>query len=398
MVDLESIYLRTLRDCAPREVVRHFVEPAMPRTVVAIGKCAGRLMDGVAASMNIERALCAIPHGYPNPVGAAALGMTIVRGGHPDIDDDSFRAGDQLLEFVDSCDDVLFLISGGGSACVEVPQAPFTREEVAMVNARLVRSGLPIGAINTVRKHLSAIKGGRLAARVHGRAITLVYSDVPAGAISDVASGPTVADSTTSADAARILERVGGCNQIVTKLRDETLPGPVTQAGNASWKVIADNVTLTATAARLLRAAGHDPVLLPQQIESGVEEAARLLAARASSLRERQVLVAGGEATVVRQGDGRGGRCCEMAVRFALARTRGKRFTALFGSSDGVDGSSGVAAIVTDASAPLDRDRLLALLDGSDSLPAAKLIGRAVIIPPTGNNLRDLFLVAPDTA
>jgi glycerate 2-kinase len=247
-----------------------------------------------------------------------------------------------------------------------------------------VASDLPIGDINTVRKHLSAIKGGRLAARVHGRSHTLVYSDVSTGAISDVASGPTVADSTTNADAAHILERLGGFDEIVAKL-EETIK----HIDNATAEVIADNATLTATAADLIRDAGYAPILWPGQIEMTVSDAAIALAQRATELREREVLVAGGEPTVARRGSGRGGRCCELAVRFAMRSNN----PALFGSSDGVDGSSGISAISVAAhfSAPATLERLL---ETSDSLAAAELIGRAIIIPPAGNNLRDLFLVA----
>ena len=384
MVDLEPIYRKTLDACAPEAIVRGAVEPSMPRNVVAIGKCAGRMVGGVS----FDRAFVIVPRGYPRPGPSPStrLRMTWVEGGHPDIDDDSFAAGDELLRFVDQCDDVLFLISGGGSACVEVPLPPFTRDEIATTNARLVGSDLPIGAINTVRKHLSAIKGGRLAARVHGRSVTLVYSDVSAGAIGDVASGPTVADQSTNADAARILERLGDCEAIIAKLHSAS--ETMRQIANSDARIIADNTTLAAAAARFV----DHPVLLREQIETSVEDAATMLAERAATLRPDEVLIAGGEPTVARHGSGKGGRCCELAVRFAMRSGN----AALFASSDGVDGSSGVAGICVDQ-VP-NRERKPAdtheLLENSDSLAAALQIGRAVIIRPTGNNLRDLFLVA----
>ena len=392
MADLESIYRKTLQACAPEVIVRAAVDASMPRNVVAIGKCAGRMMEGADA----ERGLVVVPKGYPSPGGDAR--RSTVFGGHPDIDHDSFAAGARLLDFVDHCDEVLFLISGGGSACVEVPLPPFTRDEVATTSARLVSSSLSIGEINTVRKHLSTIKGGRLASRVHGRSVTLVYSDVSTGAIGDVASAPTVADRTTNADAARILERLGGCEPVVAKLRDPSTPDTVRRLDNATARMIADNTTLTSSAARFVREAGLVAVMWAGQIESDVDDAARALAERAATLNEDEVLIAGGEPVVARHGSGKGGRCCELAVRFAM-RTNN---AALFGTSDGVDGSSGVAGICVEAhfSAPAGQDRGLKpaatqqLLDNSDSLAAALLIGRAVIMPPTGNNLRDLFLVA----
>lgn len=382
MVDLERIYRKTLEACAPEDIVRAAMEPSMPRNVVAIGKCAGRMVAGV----EFDRALCIVPRGYPRPGPSPTtrLRMTrVVEGGHPDIDDDSFAAGDELLRFVDECDDVLFLISGGGSACVEVPLPPFTRDEIATTNRRLVASDLPIGAINMVRKHLSAIKGGRLAARVRGRSVTLVYSDVSAGAIGDVASGPTVADQTTNAGAARILARLGGCEALIAKL--ESASETIKEIPNGAARIIADNATLTTAAARLV----EHPVLLHGQIETSVEEAAGMLAQRASTLRPEEILIAGGEPTVARRGSGKGGRCCELAVRFAMLSDN----KALFASSDGVDGSSGIAGICLEGH--LLKSRVAErLLENSDSLAAALQTGRAVIIPPTGNNLRDLFLVA----
>src|SRR5205085_6719673 len=131
----------------------------------------------------------------------------IAIGGHPDMTSASFEAGRRLRAFVESCDDVLFLISGGGSACVEVPIDGISETDLAEYNRALVASGLPIGEINIVRKHLSAIKGGRLAQ--HVRSLTLVYSDVSRGALADVASGPTLADSSTNADAEGIAASIG---------------------------------------------------------------------------------------------------------------------------------------------------------------------------------------------
>lgn len=392
MLDLESIYRRTLRECAPDVLVQPHVIPSPEEgeesgrwhTVVAIGKCAGPLLDGVAGRLAIERAFAVVPHSYPEPKWRG--NVIVAHGGHPDMDRASFHAGDALLRFVDEAGDVLFLISGGGSACVESPLPPFTPGELIDVNRRLVASSFSIGEINTVRKHLSAIKGGRLGARVHGRSKTLAYSDVSTGAIADVASGPTIPDPTTAGDARRIL-RALRLDEIAGKLRNET----VKQIDNSEAEVIADNTTLTATAARIVSEAGYEAVLLPDQMETSVEEAAEALAGRAASLRAREVLVAGGELTVVRRGQGKGGRCCELAVRFAMRAPN----PALFGSSDGVDGTSGVAGVLVERRAFSSAD-VEKLLETSDSLAAAGLVGRTIMIPPTGNNLRDLFLVAAD--
>jgi glycerate 2-kinase len=336
-VDLQATYLTTLAQCAPDALVREHVTPDLPRHVVAIGKCAGLLLDGVARVHDLESAFVAIPAGYRLPAARAEVHV----GGHPHYTSASFEAGRALLEYVDAHADILFLISGGGSACVEVPLV--AEDEAMRINAELIASGQTIGAINTARRAISAIKGGKLAARVRGRAVTLVYSDVSTGALQDVASGPTIPGSTSV--------------------------------------LVADNTTLVRAAAQII---GDNAVVLEGQVECDVSEAAALLAARARELRKGSVLVAGGEPTVVVRGSGRGGRCSELAVRFAALCP----FPALFGSSDGVDGNSGAAGIF------LPGGRKPGPHEESNSFPVAAQIGEPIMIAPTGNNLRDLFFVA----
>ena len=340
-MDLKAIYLTTLERCAPDVLVREHVSADMPRNVVAIGKCAGALLDGVASVHAIESAFVAVPEGYPLPGVAADVHV----GGHPHYTRASFDAGRALLEYVDAHADILFLVSGGGSACVEVPVVD--EGEAMRINAELIASGQPIGTINAERRRISAIKGGKLAARVRGRAVTLVYSDVSTGALHDVASGPT-------------------------------LPG-------SEAVLVADNSTLVRTAAQII---GDKAVVVEEQLEGDVLEVAEFLAGRAQGLRSGEVLVAGGEPTVVVRGDGRGGRCSELAVRFANV----SRSEALFASSDGVDGNSGAAGILLHGLKPALRWE--AALARSDSFAVAAQIGEPIMIAATGNNLRDLFLVA----
>src|SRR5437660_3328343 len=150
--DLLDIYRRALSLCAPDALVERVADVRMPRDVVAIGKCAGPLLDGFARKVEIRHALVAVPEGYRRPASTCE----VVTGGHPDVTEASFAAGRRVLEFVDAREDVTFLISGGGSACVEQPLAPwFEARDVVELNTRLVASGIPIGAINCVRKHVS---------------------------------------------------------------------------------------------------------------------------------------------------------------------------------------------------------------------------------------------------
>ncbi len=340
---LKAIYHEALQRCAPDVLVKAHVDASMPRNVVAIGKCAGALLDGVAAVLKIEHAFVAIPRGYRLPKSKAE----IHEGGHPHMTRESFAAGRALLDFVAAHHDILFLVSGGGSACVEVPREGVSEDDVAHANAELIKAGLPIGEINKRRSELSAIKGGKLRERVKGRAVTLVYSDVSTGKSEDVASGPTVTPDS------------GGI-------------------------VIADNTTLVRAAASLVEYA----TILEEQLECDVQEAAEILAKTPG-----RFLVAGGEPTVIVRGDGEGGRCSELAVRFAMISTD----QALFGSSDGVDGNSGAAGVWLPKRQTLGGGRnWQAAMARSDTMSIATQVGEPLMISAAGNNLRDLFLVARD--
>jgi hydroxypyruvate reductase len=293
---------------------------------------------------------------------------------------ESFEAGRSLIDFVDAHENLLFLISGGGSACVELPLAPwFDESTVIETNRRLIASGAAIGEINCVRKHLSAIKGGRLAERVRGTSVTLVYSDVSPGALADVASGPTLPDPTTKEQAIEIARRVG---------INIDPPETPKHLERSRAKLIADNSTLVETAASLIA----DSVRLDHQIEGDVADAAAELHDRVKQLKRGEVLVAGGEPTVVNRGDGKGGRCSELAVRFAMIAT--EPVDALFASSDGIDGSTGVAGFRVRVPVKFDRAAAQRELERSNSFAVAAEIGKPLSTAATGNNLRDLYLLA----
>ena len=397
MLDLKAIYLETLAACAPARLAALAAHHSLPRNVVAIGKCAGPMFDGIASRATVENAIVIAPHGYPGPRSTLRR-KEVHFGSHPQLSDASFVAGEALLAFVDRHVDFTFLISGGGSACAEWPLDPwFSREDLVHVNARLLDAGLPIASMNVVRKHLSAIKGGRLGARARGHRVTLVHSDVGDGRVADVASGPTLADSSTINEAIAILERAGGCEPILEVMRDASFPATVHWL-DGDVSLIADNGTLVAAAADIAATSGWRVSRGETQIETDVDSAVALLIDKAVDLERGSLFAAGGEVTVaLRAPGGRGGRCTELAVRFAVsARERGLTGVhALFGSSDGVDGSSPAAAILMEGvgSSPPDA-MLFDAIRSSDTFSAASTLGEAIMIPPTGNNLRDLVLLA----
>src|SRR4029079_1607837 len=228
---LLDLYRATLDACHPERLMCAAraqsagggAQVDLPRNIVAIGKCAGPLLD--AFDGDFDAAFVAMPEGYC--ARRPAPRALIYKGGHPGMTAASFAAGRALVEFVDAHDDITFLVSGGGSACVEVPLPPHTEEELIAKNRELVASGLPIGEINRVRASLSAIKGGGLGGRVRGRCVTFIYSDVSTGQLQDVASGPSLRD----------------------------------------MRLIADNTTLVRTAARIARERGLNATIMERQIE-----------------------------------------------------------------------------------------------------------------------------------
>lgn len=408
--DLREIYIDTLARCEPARstaaaiarVIDKFREPV---DVVALGKCATGMLEGARAVLGWSgRSIAILPSGYPAPdtTGDDRGELTVVRGSHPQIGEQSFLAGIALIKFVsDASNPVLFFVSGGASACVESPLVPwFTRDDVAHSNGILLAAGLPIESMNVVRRHLSAIKGGRLALLARHHAGTFIYSDVATGRLDDVGSGPTLPDHSTNDDAAAILETTGDpvCRGLATVLRSGEVP-ETPRILDAPLFLIAENSDLVHEAAGAARTRGLSAEALEEQIERDVDHAAALLYEKGSMLPPGGLLVAGGEPTVTIRGDGRGGRCSELAVRFLL-RTRGRssRFTALFGSSDGLDGNSGSAGIAFDTGArnllDISLERLMDSIARSDTFSLMQEIGSPVIIPPTGNNLRDLYLLS----
>jgi glycerate 2-kinase len=269
-----------------------------------------------------------------------------------------------------------------------------------LVNRRITRAGWEIERVNTVRKHLSAIKGGRLARLLPPQSVTLVLSDVRIGHPEMVGSGPTFADWSTNAEAADLLELLQEprVSDIVEMLRDPRLPD-TPKDGGTDFAVAGDTRILLESAQRAATERGYRTRVIEPEVREDVESAARALALLIPRLPARTIVIAGGEPTVVVRGGGRGGRCSEMTVRFArLASQDPASWVALFGSSDGRDGNTGAAGYVVSSQrfhqAGLPAARIDEALAASDSFPLVEKIAEPIIIPPTGNNLRDLFVLA----
>jgi len=347
--------------------------------------------------------------------------IEIVEAAHPVPDASGEAAARRILDMVQGLgpdDLVLALISGGGSSLLSVPASGLTLADKQAINAALLRSGAPIGAMNCVRKHLSAIKGGRLAAAAHpARVVTLVISDVPGDDLFTIASGPTVPDPTTFAEARAVLARYGITTPpaAVAHLErgvDETpKPGDPRLARAETFMIATPQQSLEAAAA-VARAAGVTPLILGDAIEGEAREVGKVMAGIARQAARRGqpapppcVLLSGGETTVTIRGNGRGGRNVEFLLSLAVELDGLAGVFALAGDTDGVDGAEEVAgALITPdtlaraAAKGVQAKERLADNDGHGFFEA---IGDQIITGPTLTNVNDfraILITGPEEA
>lgn len=363
---------------APRQILRAMFDAAIaaadPDLVVAPHlppRPAGRtiVVGGGKASAKMARAL---ERAWDGPLTGLVVTrydhavpcerIEIVEAAHPVPDAAGEAAAARMVSMVQGLgpdDLVLALISGGGSALLTLPAAGLTLADKQAVNRALLRSGATIQEINCVRKHLSAIKGGRLAAAAHPAALAaLLISDVPGDDPSVIASGPTVPDPTSFADARAILARYGidepaAVIRHLNEAADETPKPGDRRLARATTVTIATPQRSLEAAAEIAHAAGYTPVILGDAIEGEAREVARVMAGITRQvLRHGQpiaapcVLLSGGETTVTVRGDGRGGRNVEYLLALTLALQGTENVWAIAGDTDGIDGAEEVAGAV----------------------------------------------------
>ncbi|MGK2855956.1 MAG: DUF4147 domain-containing protein, partial [Thermoanaerobaculia bacterium] len=283
---LREIYLEALGRCEPSTLVASHAGNSRFAFLIAFGKCAVAMARGAIDAGVPSRGLVVAPEGHGD-FRSLPRELRMMRGSHPDVTAASADAAREVIALATAergpC---LVLASGGGSACMEAPLEPhFDLDLVAAVNRALVRGGLDIAAINTVRKHISAIKGGRLGARLDSASLTLVYSDVPRGRAEMVGSGPTLGDPTTNADAAEILSLLGTAEalEVARRLRSGVVP-ETPKALSIPFEVLADNATLVAAAARIASDRGLRVRVLEEEIAGDVADAAQKFAREAETL------------------------------------------------------------------------------------------------------------------
>ena len=335
--------------------------------------------------------------------------IRIVEAAHPVPDAAGESAALSILELVSGLrpeDRVLALISGGGSALLAAPAPGVTLAEKRALTSALLRSGASIGEINCVRKHLSALKGGRLAAAAWPASVlTLAISDVPGDDPAVIASGPTVGDPTSCADALKVLDfhHIAIPSDLRLRLESGQLetPKPGDQRlANSAFRLIASPRQMLEAAAAEAQRLGITPLILGDALEGEAREVGKLMAGMARSCgqhgfpaKEPCVLLSGGETTVTMQGDGRGGRNTEFLLSLALALNGAPGIHALAADTDGIDGSEDNAgAFVTPETLARAKAAGLDLrvrLANNDAWTCFSGIGDLLVTGPTRTNVND---------
>jgi glycerate 2-kinase len=385
--------------------------------LISMGKAAEPMVSSFlaasgAAAKRFEGIIVA-----PDPVEPPSERFIVFQAGHPSPNAASLEAAETILQMLSSLSDrdfVIFLVSGGGSSMVEqFLDVGTPLELIAATHKALVESAAPITAINTVRKHLSAVKGGRLAAAAApAEQLTLAVSDVPAGKLDALASGPTTPDNSTLDDVYAAVEQYGLLERlpapIAAQIRSRSLK-ETPKRGDAifarsRWVVLLDSTSLETTAGKRAGELGWHVLVDNSCDDKTAGEAAAYLVARVRELRksgQRVCLLSAGEVTVtIPQGvAGNGGRNQHFLLE-AARRIAGEEIVVLSAGSDGVDGNSPAAGGVVDGTTVERAKQTESSVDDAlrsfNSYPLLEKLGDAITTGPTGNNLRDLrILLAP---
>ena len=397
-------------------VPAHLPQPPKGRTlVVGAGKAAGAMALAVEQNWPAAAPLDGlVVTRYRH--GVLTNRVAVIEAGHPVPDESGEQAAQEILRRVralSAADLLIVLVSGGGSALLTLPAKGLAMDDIKSVTRQLLKSGAPIQDMNTVRKHLSAIQGGQLAAACRARVLALVISDVTGDDPTHIASGPCAPDPTTYHDALGVLKHYGvkapravaehlarGANGVI-----EETPKP----GSKVFRRVENRVIATAQAS--LEAAaryfiGHDihPGILGDAVTGEAREVAKAHGALALEIRRHGLpwqppvaLISGGETTVTVRGEGRGGRNAEYLLSLALTVNRDEKIHALACDTDGIDGSEDNAGAVLApdslaraAAKKLDAAKLLA---GNDAYGFFSGLGDLVVTGPTRTNVNDYRVI-----
>ncbi len=411
---LTRAYEAAVRAAQPGEVLRPHL-PELPKgrlVVVGAGKAAASMANAAEAHYPLEKleGLVVTRYGHALPTRK----IEVLEAAHPVPDGAGVQATERILETASNLgeDDLLLcLLSGGGSALLCAPLG-VTLPEKAELTGALLASGADIAEINTVRKHLSAIKGGRLAAAAHpAPVVSLILSDVVGDELSSIASGPTAPDPTTFGEALEVLDRYAIVAPAARRVLERGVQGELPETpkpGDACFAHVQNLIIASAqqsleAAARVFEAVGIPAHILGDSVTGEAREVAKAHAAMARQVaRYGQpfarpcALLSGGETTVtIRQPGGRGGRNSEFALSLALELADLKNVYALAADTDGIDGSeeNAGAFVLPGDVMRLGKDRARGWLEGNDSYGFFERAGALFTTGPTRTNVNDLRMI-----
>ena len=340
--------------------------------------------------------------------GVECQRIEVIEAAHPVPDNRGHEAAQRMLKEVEklTADDLLlFLVSGGGSALLALPADTISIDEKKAINKALLMSGAPIGEMNTVRKHLSAVKGGRLAqAAAPAKTVTLAISDVPFDDPSTIASGPTVPDPTTLADAKELIDRYGikisaAAQSHLDKSKSETPKPNDPVFANTHFAMISTPSHMLNCIVNKCRAETHDVVTLGADIEGEAREVGQAhaqLALKAKKQDQTKLILSGDETTVTvdqKRPSGKGGRNVEYLLSLAIALDGAVGIYAIAADTDGIDGSEdNSGAMITPDTLSRARAKGIdaqAMLDGHDAYSFFKALGDLITTGPTRTNVND---------
>jgi len=360
--------------------------------VIAVGKASIRMAQWALDFLKPVRLIVITPKGTEAKLKDAEL----IYASHPVPDKGSVEAGSRVVEAINALnyDSVILLLSGGASSLMELPEVPF--EDLVSTYRTLINSGLPIWQINALRKHLSKLKGGKLASMTHKPFITLAVSDVPGNELSAVGSGPGVPDPTTFREAYIAVKGLR-LPYSVMKLLERGIKGEVPETPkslqNSFGFIILDNMRVLKHLSGLLR----NPLILTSEISGESREVGRALASIFNSCVDYGIpvtrpfsIIMGGEPEVTVRGKGKGGRNSELALSFSLRVRRGINYGLLAFATDGVDGNSEYAGVVI--SNEVDPGDPTEYFERSDTYSFFEKVGRVIKTGPTQTNVNNVYV------
>jgi glycerate 2-kinase len=388
--------------------------PTGSLTLAAVGKAAAGMADAALEVLGprLSKGIVVLPRGYPR---TRHPGMEVLEAGHPVPDEGGLAAAERLSDLaahLQESDILLLLLSGGGSSLLPLPYPPLSLGDKIESTQLLLRSGASIQEINTVRKHLSAIKGGRLAAKTRGTIVTLAISDVVGDQLAFISSGPAVPDPTTFADAADVLARYDLLERVPTAVRTLIAEGvagripetPKALPGRFTAHIISSSGIAVEAAAKEAQRQGFPGIVLTTFLEGEAREAGRFMASVAREVRRHGrpaaapvSIFAAGETTVTVRGGGKGGRNQEIALAAALALNGEAGMILTSFATDGRDGNTAAAGgyasgetVAAGHRKGLDPRACLAANNTHAFLSAA---GDLIVTGPTGTNVNDITFV-----